>query len=334
MVRIKYYIIIAACLCCVYSCSKNKFDVDITNIKVDVTINRLDLDLMANYPDTPDVKLLQNKYDKFFELYTKLIIEIGEPGEPNFTNYLMEFNNYCKEYSIPSKVETEYGDLNNLKSSINNAFRYYKFYFPDKKIPAIYTFLSGFRMSVVTDEGILGIGLDKYLGANCDLYAAQGIDKYKVRRMEASMIPADCMRAIAISEFPYIDSVNNLLNQIVYEGKVQYFLDAMLPFESDTIKFGYTKDQFEWAQYNESKMWAHLIENQILFSTDDLIIRKMIGDSPFTALFANNSAPRAGAFLGWKIVHKYMEMHPEIDLNKLMLYNDYQGILNAAGYKP
>ncbi len=334
MIRLKYFTILAVCLCCLHSCSKNKFDVDITNIKVDLTINRLDLDLMANYPDTPDVKTLQKKYDKFLDLYSKLVIEIGGADEPNYTNYLMQFNKYCKEYNIPTKVETKLGDLSSVKANLNKAFCYYKYYFPNKKIPAIYTFLSGFRMSVVTDDGILGIGLDKYLGADCELYSAQGIDKYKVRRMEPVVIPTDCMRAMATSEFPYVDSVNNLLNQIVYEGKVQYFLDAMLPFESDTVKFGYTKDQMDWAQYNEGKMWAHLIENQILFSTDELIIRKMVGDGPFTSLFANNSAPRAGAFLGWKIIHKYMKSHPDIDLNKLMLNNDYQGILNSAGYKP
>jgi hypothetical protein len=142
------------------------------------------------------------------------------------------------------------------------------------------------------------------------------------------------MRAIAQSEFPFKDSVNNLLNQIVYEGKIQYFIDAMLPFAPDSLKFGYSKQQFEWADYNEQKMWAYLVEKQLLFSTDELTIRKLIADGPFTSLFANNSAPRAGAFLGWKIVRQYMDENPDITLQNLMLNNDYQGILNAAAYKP
>ena len=326
--------IIFVCISAVYACTNNKFDVNIENIKVDLTLKRLDLDLISYYPDTPDIKKINETFDNFFNIYGNLIIEIGDASEPDYINYLMEFNKYCKNYDIPAKVDKEFGDLSSVKSNLTQAFRYFKFYFPEKKIPVIYTFLSGFRMSVVTDENILGIGLDRYLGRDCDLYAAQGIDNYKVRKMEAIMIPADCMRAMAISEFPYADSANNLLNQIVYEGKVQYFLGAMLPFEQDTIKFGYIKDQLEWAEYNESKMWAHLIETQTLFSTDELMIRKMIGDGPFTSLFANNSAPRAGAFLGWKIIQSYMEKNPEVDLNKLMLNNDYQGILNAAAYKP
>ena len=148
------------------------------------------------------------------------------------------------------------------------------------------------------------------------------------------MLPVDCMRAVAIGEFPYNDSLDNLLNQMVYEGKIQYFLDAMLPFTSDTLKFGYTRQQYEWADYNEDKMWSYLVSSKSLYSTDALIIRKMIGDAPFTSIFHNNSAPRAGAFLGWKIVHNYMEKNPGVTLNELMLNTDYQGILNNAEYKP
>ncbi len=334
MLIINRIIFITIILAILNSCGKNKFDVNIENIKLDINIKRLDLELNSNYPDTPSVSRLKSEYGKFLDLYSKLVIEIGNPGDLNYVNYLMQFNQYCKEYNIPNLVESKHGDLSRLTDELSLAFRYYKYYFPEKEIPTIYTFLSGFKMSVVTDEMMLGIGLEKYLGSDCELYAAQGIDKYKVRRMEPFMIPVDCMRALALSEFPYVDSVNNLLNQIVYEGKIQYFLDAMFPLGQDTVKFAYTKEQFGWAEQNESNMWAHLIEDQILFSTDELLIRKMIGDAPFTSIFANNSAPRAGAFLGWRIIHKYMDMNPEVSLQQLMLNNDYQGILNSAGYKP
>ncbi|MFN8258222.1 MAG: hypothetical protein U0W24_21215 [Bacteroidales bacterium] len=316
------------------SCSKNKFDVDTSNIKADLEINRFDKDLLEGYPDTPAVEKLRHKYGKFLELYSQRIIEIGSPDDPRYNDFLNQFNKYCKNYEIPARVETTFGDFSKTAALLEKTFKYYKYYFPDKKIPIIYTLLSGFRISVITDEGMLGIGLDRYLGADCELYKAQGLEKYKTRRMDKVMIPVDCMRALAIMEFPMADSANNMVSHIIYEGKIQYFLDAMLPFEQDTIKFGYTADQLYWANHNEDKIWASLIERQMLFSTDQMVVRKMVEDAPFTALFANNSAPRAGAFIGWKIVHKYMDLHPEITLGQLMQNNDYQGILNSAEYKP
>jgi hypothetical protein len=316
------------------SCGGNKFDVDTSKINVKLDIKRLDKDLMVNYPDTPDVYQLINKYGNFLELYSKFVIEAGDPSSKDFALSLMSFNRYCDENQIPAKVEHVFGDFKTVESELITAFKYYKYYFPKKKIPQLYTYLSNFSISVVVDEGLLGIGLDKYLGTNFEMYQKLGLDQYKINKMHKAMIPVDCMRAIAESEFPYNDSLNNMINQIVYQGKIQYFLDAMLPSYSDTLKFGYTKNQFEWADHNEHKMWAYMVENKMLFSTDELTIRKMVGEGPFTTLFANNSAPRAGVFLGWKIVQRYMEKNPSISLPSLMENRDYQGILNAAAYKP
>ncbi|MDF1546935.1 MAG: hypothetical protein P1P88_03885 [Bacteroidales bacterium] len=318
----------------VNACNSNKFDVDISNIKVDLNIKRLDLDLMHNYPDTPDVYKLINDYGSFLELYGYQVLQIGGVNEREFGKLLLDFNKYCQDFNIPTKIEQQFGNFSETKIKLETALKYYKYYFPEKSLPQVYAYYSNFSQSIITDVGLVGIGLDKYLGADCELYSRLGFDNYKVRRMHKEMLPVDFMRALALSEFPYHDSTDNLLNQIVYEGKIQYFLDAMLPNIADSLKFAYTKDQMDWAMHNEGEMWAYLIDSQTLFTTDALIIRKMIGDGPFTSLFANNSAPRAGAFLGWKIVHNYMEYNSEVSLPQLMSDSDYQGILNKARYKP
>jgi hypothetical protein len=316
------------------SCNSNSFDVDTSRIDLELNIKRLDKDILANYPDTPDVYQLMEQYGEFIDLYSKYVIQAGDPGHRDFVFFLMDFNRYCVEHYIPEKVDQVFGDFKTQKKDLEQAFKYYNYYFPDYSIPNVYTYLSNFSHSIVIDEGILAIGLDKYLGTDFAMYPGLGIDQYKIQKMHKAMLPVDCMRAIAESEFPFPDSANNMLNRIVHEGKIQYFLDAMLPFVPDTLKFGYSTHQYEWAEYNERKMWAYLIENKLLFSTDELTIRKMTGDGPFTTLFANNSAPRAGAFIGWKIVHRFMKKNPEIGLKELMTNNDFQGILNAAAYKP
>ena len=307
---------------------------DVSKIDVQINIKRLDKDLFANYPDTPSVQKLKEEYGQFLTLYSMGVIGIFNPDDARYKNALMQFQKYCFDYQLPQKIDSIFPDLNNLTGKLTDAFKHYKYYFPEKKIPKIYTYISAFNQSVVIDEGILGIGLDKYLGRNCAYYKQLGWDAYKIRRMEKNMMPVDVMRALAIMEFPYKDSSDNLLNQMIHEGKIQYFLDAMLPQTPDTLKFGYTEAQWEWANYNEDKMWAYMVESETLFSTDHMTIRKFIGDAPFTQVFHNNSCPRAGVFLGWKIVSKYMDKHPKITLAQLMTDTDYQGILNAASYRP
>ncbi len=332
MLRNTFIIFILSIL--LFSCNNNKFDVDISNIDLNLNIKRLDKDLFQNYPDTPNVSKLQQKYGQFLDLYSLGVIGIGRPQSERYKDALMQFQKYCIEYHIPEKTDSVFHDFDDISLKLTKAFKHYKYYFPDKKLPEVYTFISAFNQSVVVDEGMIGIALDKYLGRNCVYYKQLGWDKYKIRRMEKSMIPVDLMRALAIMEFPYADSVDNLLNQMVYEGKIQYFLDAMLPGVPDSLKFAYTEAQWEWADYNEEKMWAYLVESETLFSTDHMTIRKFIGDAPFTQVFHNNSCPRAGVFLGWKIVNKYMDKHPDISLKQLMENNDYQGILNSANYRP
>jgi len=332
--KLKHFLLVIVSILVISACNNNNFDVDVSGISVELNIKRLDLDLMKNYPDTPDVYKLINDYGSFLDLYSYRVLQIGGTNQKDYAKLLLDFNKYCQDYQIPTKIESKFSDLSKLKSELEQAFKYYKYYFPNQAIPEIYTYFSNFSQSVITDEGLIGIGLDKYLGVDCELYPRLGFDSYKVRRMHTKMVVVDGMRALAIGEFPYNDSTDNLISQIVHEGKIQYFLDAMLPFTSDTLKFAYTQSQFEWAEHNESNMWGNLVENQLLFSTDALTIRKMVGDGPFTSLFANNSAPRAGAFLGWKIIHKYMQNNPGISLPELMLNTDYQGILNSAKYKP
>lgn len=317
-----------------FSCGNNKFDVDISKIKADIKFHRLDLDLIKNYPDTPNVYNLMKEYGNFLDLYSYQILKIGGTNQKDYAKLLNDFNQYCFDYELPEKIERQFGDLKHEKQQLDSAFRYYKYYFPEFKIPKIYTYISNFSQSVVIDENVLGIGLDKYLGSKCELYGRLGFDNYKRRRMIPPMIVVDCARACITSEYTYDNSNDNLLNQMVYEGKIQYCMDAILPFVADTLKFGYTGHQLAWAHHNESNMWSYLIDHQYLFSIDALIIKNMIGEGPFTSMFAANSAPRAGAFLGWKIVSKYMNEHPKISLKELMNNKDYQGILNSAKYKP
>jgi gliding motility-associated lipoprotein GldB len=316
------------------SCSENKFKIDVSDIHINLKIERLDIDLLANYPDTPNVIALQQKYGNFLDLYSQGVIAIGGMANKAYAHRLLEFNKYCVSNGLSEKTDSVFKNIDQLQLQLTNAFKHFKYYFPNKEIPQIYTFLSAFNQSVVTDDGMIGIGLDKYLGRDCIFYKQLGWDNYKIRRMEKEMLPVDCMHAWAMMEFPYKDSIDNLLNQMVYEGKIQYFLDAMLPETPDSLKFGYTENQMEWAKYNENKMWAYLVDSETLFTNDHLLIRKFIGDAPFTQVFQNNSAPRSGVFLGWRIIHRYMDGHPDVSLKQLMEDDDYQGILNSADYRP
>jgi len=152
----------------------------------------------------------------------------------------------------------------------------------------------------------------------------------------ANIVP-DCMYGWAASEWDFA-SMNykqeNLLAEMLHEGKLKYFERCMLPDISDEIIFGFTPDQMKFCRNNEGQMWQYLIEKDLLFKTDRLIIRKLTGEAPFTSYFTNESPGRAAVWVGFRIVESYMRKNPGVKLDVLMKDIDVQKILEEAKYSP
>ncbi|NOZ45243.1 MAG: hypothetical protein GXO79_00520 [Chlorobi bacterium] len=238
------------------SCKRNKLDIDVSSVKVETKIMRFDKDIYRVNIDSIEQSILylQDKYGRFFDLYNYKIIKIGGASEKNYSEYFIDFLTDYTVNEIMEEVEKEYTNDKDINLALNSAFKHYKYYFPDKLIPDIYTFVAGFNQSIVIDENILAIGLDKYLGKNAEIYTFMQIPKYKKRNMHREKIASDCMRAIAITEYEFNDSVDNLLNHMIYEGKIMYFVDAMIPDEPDALKIGYTQEQIEWCKKYEEEI--------------------------------------------------------------------------------
>ena len=57
-------------------------------------------------------------------------------------------------------------------------------------------------------------------------------------------------------------------------------------------------------------MWEYLVEHDMLFSTDPMLIKKLTGDAPFTSYFTSESPGRAANWIGFRIVESYMRKNP------------------------
>lgn len=320
----------------ILSCSRNPLEIDVSKINLQLDIKRLDQDLFAIHPDSlqffhPE---LEQKYGDFLNLYTNLMIHVGDPSKITYYDYLKTFTSDYVIVKIHEETKTKFGDIEWLKEDLSQAFRHYKYYFPNKPVPSVYTCISGFNQSVVSSDSLLGISLDKYLGRECPLYKRLDAPAYLKLRMADYNIPTDCLLAWANMEFPYNDSVDNLLSRIIYKGKIQYFIDAMFPQMEDSLKMGYSAKQWKWAQKYEELMWKYFVEKKLLFNDSRLEIQKYTEIGPFTNSFGPNSPDRTGVWIGWKIVKSYMKNHPEMRLPDLMKNDDYQSILTLSRYKP
>ena len=322
------------------ACKKNErqWNADVSNVKIDLQVKRFELEFFTTPVDSVYKKLPEwkQKYgEDFLYYYFNELLGLGMPEQKQFMLRLREFREYCDVYDLYNQVLTVFPPNDDfIEKSLEEPFKRFKYYFPDRPLPRVYTEISGFLVSVFTgDNNILGISLDKYLGQNYEIYS-QMFENYLRRRMFKEMLPIDVMRAWATVQFPYNDSVKTLMTKMIYEGRLQYFLDVMFPNTADTLKWGYTYQQWGWANAYEDKIWNYLVDKKLLFSNEDLDIKNFTGEAPFTTVFHSNSAPRSGTFIGYKIVQSYMNHHPEVSLKQLMEETDYMKIYNQSYYNP
>jgi gliding motility-associated lipoprotein GldB len=317
------------------SCNRNPQKINVSNVSVDLKIRHLDAYLLKQNQDQMKaaIPVMKRWYGEFFDIFTYRMIAIGGTEQPNFTELLYSFASDTLirklETTVAQKVDTI-----QFRNELEMAFRHYKYYFPEKEIPIIYTCISGFNQSVVISENLIGVSLDKYMGTDSPFYERLGLPAYKRKNMHPEKIVPDMMQAWADAEWPKPEKDNSLLSQMIQQGKVLYFMDALLPDLNDTLKIGFSEKQLEFCRKNEAKMWTYLAEHKMLFATDRMSIKRFVDDGPYTAAFSEESPARTGVWIGWQIVRSYMKKNKDIKLADLMNNTNYQPILNQSGYRP
>ena len=217
---------------------------------------------------------------------------------------------------------------------MEDAFKHFHYYFPEKPLPQIITYVAGFNQSAITGDSLIAMGLDKYLGTKEPLYQEAGIYNYLVMNMYPKKLASDCITFWGETEFPYYDSVNNLVSNMIYRGRMLYFSRAMLPDQPDTINWGFSAKNLDYCVENEKAMWTELIEKKYLFNTDHFTIDKFILEGPYTKDFGRESPARAAVWIGYRIVSAYMAKNGSVTLPMLMAEKNYMNILNQSSYNP
>jgi hypothetical protein len=322
----------------IISCKRNYYNVDTSDIKVNINIKRLEKDLFSINPDRiiDTIGYLKEKYDGFLQLFS-YIINTGDVNDPSFGDFLVRFCTDRQNNEVYAMTIKQFPDLNRVERGLEDAFRHYLYYFPGRNIPSVYSCITGFNSSIITGDSILGIGLDRYLGADCRYYQQLEIYNYISARMTGDYIVPDCLYGWGKTEWDF-GSVNykedNVLAEMLHEGKLKYFEKCMMPDIPDSVIFGFTQNQMNFCINNESRMWTYLVEKDMVFSTDRFLIRKLTGEAPFTSYFTNESPGRSAIWLGFRIVESYMMKNREVSLASLMTNADIQSILEKARYNP
>jgi gliding motility-associated lipoprotein GldB len=320
------------------ACKSDKDKIDVSNIKLEVHIERFDhdFDYLGKHPTPGQAAVMEKKYGSFYSDFVERILNISSDGY--FAN-LKEMVAGKPYQDLKHEVDSVYPNLNKQEEELTDAFKRVKYYFPKKQLPKVYAYLSGFQAQTTLGNGYVGVGLDMFLGAKSKFYPAliNTFPHYLSRRFTPdNMVPRVIEGLIREDMFPESGRDKSLLAKMVYEGKMMYLMDRLLPAVSDSIKIGYTRQQLEWCQSFEASIWGYFIEENLLYENDYLKLQRYLNEAPFTPGLGekNESAPKLAIWTGWQIVKQYMARHPEVTLQQLLAQQDAQLILNEAAYHP
>jgi gliding motility-associated lipoprotein GldB len=322
------------------ACSHSK-KVDVSNIDVNITVERFDKDFDAirTKPTAQEAAILQNKYGVFYKDFIEQILQAGTITDTAYYNVIRQIVNAQPYKDLEHDVDSVYPNMDKQNAELTDAFRRVKYYYPQQRIPKIYAYFSGFEAQTSIGDGYFGIGLDLFLGANSRFYPSltKAFPHYLSQFFTPDNITPRVIEGFARNEmFPEKDVDQSLLTKMIYNGKILYFMDQVLPDVPDSTKIGYTAKQLDWCKKYEPSIWGYLLDENLLYETDYNKIKKFIDVAPFTSGIGENNeaAPRLGLYEGWQIVKSYMDKHPDITLPQLMANTDPQQILTDSKYHP
>jgi len=318
------------------SCNRDPLAVNTDEIDVSVTTRRFEQDLFkGTYAN--ELKLtesLREKYGTFFDLFVFKILNIPESNDSVTASNLTKFVTDQEVKEIFRLTDSVFTSATEINSGMESFLKHHKFYFPEKPVPGVVTFISAFNYAVITTDSVIGIGLDMFLGSQVEYYARLGIPKYLFNKFSKDYIVPSAIKAWYQSDYDVSEVKNEFLSQMIYQGKMMYYINAMAPDLHDTLRSGYSASQLKWCEENEGNMWSFFIENKLLFNTDPSEYAKFVNDGPATNGFPKEAPGRIGVWMGWQIVKEYMKQNSDVTLQNLLEEKDAQKILEQSGYKP
>jgi hypothetical protein len=317
------------------SCKQDNLHVNVDKIQVTLTVDRFEKNLFSADPSAikDSIPLWRKKYGSFLQ-YFSYIVKLGNINDPDFPDRLTQFVTDHTNYLIYKRTMEVFPNEDAFRVNLADAFKHFHYYFPEKPLPRVITYVAGFNQSAITGDSLIAMGLDKYLGTREPLYRDAGIYNYLVMNMYPKKLASDCITFWGETEFPYHDSVNNLVSNMIYRGRMLYFSKAMLPDQPDTVNWGFSAKNLAYCVEYEKAMWTELIDKKYLFSTDRFTIDKFILEGPYTKDFGRESPARAAVWIGYKIVAAYMAKNGNVTLPMLMAEKNYMNILNQSSYNP
>lgn len=313
-----------SCFLCfgLFSCDVTRTEVDyipdVKGLEQEMSLIRFEQDFFSL--DTTNLyaslQNLKEKYPEFTQGFLSTVIGARDSASEN--RIVKGYLNYPDALFTYDTVQQVFQDLSTVQTQLNELATYYHYYFPDAKpLSKAFTYLSEYHGDrlVILEDGLVGLPLDMALGEGYSPYIYLKIPSYDQRTCNKEHLVAKAADAVAqtiISEHAQAGG-NHLIDQMLYNGKIFYLTDLLLPTVADSLKFGFSSFQMEFCKEGELTLYVHISEEELMYASETKLISKYITKGPFKPQL--DLPGNSGSWLGYRMVRAFAN-HQRTALSK------------------
>lgn len=323
------------------SCTSDKSDVDVSNIKVELTAQ----DFYQDFAKLDTLQLgkslneLNAKYPSFLNFYLDTLLPFT-PVNRQYENEVatVAIKNIFKHKDYVHLTDTVSKVFTSTKSNtaaIKNMLQHVKYHLPEWALPTEVVYFVSYlnKWTCFTNGTTLGVGLDMFLGENFRPYEAVGLPNYALINHSPENIPLWAAKAIYL-EHENGDLFNkDLLGMIILNGKEIFYLEKMLPKMKFNLIMGYTPEQMKWCEQNEAFIFNTFLQQNLLFNKEFQNIVRYVSPGPNSAGFPQEAPGNIGTYIGYKILKAY-EKKSGLSVKEILAEKDANAIFQKSKYKP
>ena len=317
---------------------------DVSQLSAEVELIRYDQLLKKIDAEKPQQSYLDllTEHPAMTDLYFKQLTSLYEEDQSKFYNNISEFATDSRITSLADTVSSIYSDMSEMETSLEQALKYLKHYFPAYQAPRFYTIFSEFSYQsfIFADSDgrdAVGLGLDLFLGETFDYKKVDpsnpAFSAYLSRAYNGDHLPKKAIEMLVEDLIGKPDG-KRFLDLMIHQGKKQYILEQLMPHTVDTILWEYTPAQMEWVKSNELQMWDFFLDQNLIYETSHLKTAHFLQPAPTSKGMPDVSPGRTGGYMGYKIISSLMKRKPNLSLKGLVELKNSQGIMEEARYKP
>lgn len=320
-------------LVCVVAC---RFDQTLINEREEEPFRIVRFDqLVDDYVATGNIVIWQRlnmEYPRQTRVLIERVLRLGSADTEGIEDSLRLFYGDPILVQVRMDVARRFADLSAYEAELDQAFRRLQEEVPDFVRPRVYSQISAFNQSIVVGDSLLGISLDKYLGADYPAYQKYFYENQRAS-MEAARIVQDCLLFYLHSQYPYRHAGRPLTlgEALINQGRVGWVVCSLIGKKPIDVA-AYQPATKAWYAQHEANVWQVLRRPQVWDSTDSLLVHSVVMSADAHPYFTDVHSRGVGFWIGMRLVESYMKNHPEVTLDSLLHLRDYDRVLRESHY--